>query len=133
MRAILHSDGGARGNPGPAGVGYVLVFEDGREVTGNDYIGDATNNQAEYKALLSGITRAKKEGVEELECKLDSELVVRQMTGEYRVKDPELKPLAEEVKTLAAGFAQIAFTHVPREENKKADQLVNEAIDESLT
>lgn len=133
MKAILHSDGGARGNPGPAGIGYVLTLEDGRELKGNDYIGETTNNQAEYRALLDGITRAKEEGVEALECRLDSELVVRQMTGEYRIKDPDLKPLAEQVKNLASSFTQIAFTHVRREENKKADTLVNEAIDKALT
>lgn len=133
MKAILHSDGGARGNPGPAGVGYVLTLEDGREVVGNEYIGEATNNQAEYKALLAGMARAKDEGVGELECRLDSELVVRQLTGEYRIKDPDLKPLAEEVKTLSAAFSSIAFTHVPREENEKADKLVNEAVDKELT
>lgn len=133
MKAILYTDGGARGNPGPAGIGYVLTLEDGREMTGQEYIGTATNNQAEYKALLAGMKRASDEGVQELECKLDSELVVRQMTGEYRIKDVDLKPLAEQVKTLAAAFTQVSFGHVRREHNKQADTLVNRAIDEALT
>lgn len=132
MQATLHSDGGARGNPGPAGVGYVIVFEDGREIAEGDYVGETTNNQAEYRALLAGMVRAKQEGVTDLTCRLDSELVVRQLDGEYRVKDADLKPLHEEVKKIASGFFRVAFEHVPREENTEADALVNEAIDKTL-
>lgn len=129
MKAILYTDGGARGNPGPAGVGYVLWLEDSHEITHAEYIGEATNNQAEYKALRAGMQRASQEKVLELECRLDSELVVRQLNGEYRVKDVDLKPLLKQVSNLASSFEKISFEHIPREKNKKADRLVNQAID----
>lgn len=132
MKAILYTDGGARGNPGPAGIGYVLLFDDGREIEKGEYIGEATNNQAEYKALLAGLQRARQEEILELECRLDSELVVKQLSGEYRVKDADLKPLRERVKNLAAAFEKISFTHIPREKNKKADKLVNKALDKNI-
>ena len=132
MQATLFTDGGARGNPGPAGIGYVLSFEDGREIRAGEYVGEITNNQAEYRALLAGITRAKQERVGELLCHLDSELVVRQLTGEYRVKDPDLKPLFEQVNALVPSFSKVSFEHVPREENTEADALVNEALDRAL-
>lgn len=132
MQATLYTDGGARGNPGPGGIGYVLSFADGRELTQGEYVGEITNNQAEYQALLAGMQRAQQEGVTELTCRLDSELVVRQLSGEYRVKDADLKPLFEEIKNLASGFFQIGFEYVPREENAEADALVNEAIDAAL-
>lgn len=133
MKAVLYTDGGARGNPGPAGIGYVILLEDGREIAAGEYIGEATNNQAEYRALLAGMQRARKEKIEELECRLDSELVVKQLNGEYRVKDVDLKPRFEEVKSLAAAFFHISFTHVLREKNKPADKLVNKAVDDYLT
>ncbi|MEK7556345.1 MAG: ribonuclease HI family protein, partial [Patescibacteria group bacterium] len=104
MQATLYTDGGARGNPGPGGIGYILSFEDGREVSKGTYIGEATNNQAEYKALRAGMARARAEGVSQLLCRLDSELAVKQLSGEYRVKDPDLKPLFDEVKSIASGF-----------------------------
>lgn len=132
MKAILYTDGGARGNPGPAGIGYILVLENGREVSHGEYFGEATNNQAEYKALLAGMQRAKQEHVLELKCRLDSELVVKQLNGKYRVKDADLKPLFEQVKSLIAAFGEISFTHIPREKNKKADKLVNKALDKIL-
>lgn len=129
MKATLYSDGGARGNPGPAGIGFVLAIETGSAIEAGEYIGETTNNQAEYQALIAGLTRAQQEGVKELTCYLDSELVVKQMTGEYRVKEPTLKPLHENVRGLAALFERISFAHVPREKNKVADRLVNQAID----
>lgn len=132
MRGILYTDGGARGNPGPAGIGYVLEFENGREIPHGEYLGEMTNNQAEYRALLAGLKRAKQAGVAELECRLDSELVVRQLTGEYRVRDADLKPLFAEIMSLSATFEKISFAHVPREKNKRADKLVNEALDKNI-
>ncbi len=128
-RATLFTDGGARGNPGPAGIGFVLTGIGSAPILYKEYIGKGTNNQAEYKALLSGITRAKKEGVEDLMCYLDSELVVKQVRGEYRVKNEELKVILGEIKELLPAFKSITFQHVPRSKNAIADKLVNEALD----
>lgn len=126
--ATLHTDGGARGNPGPAGIGYVLKSGH-TEFLHSAYIGEATNNVAEYEALRQGLTHALDEGVTKLACYLDSELVVKQLKGQYRVKNEGLKPLYEKVVALASRFAEISFTHVRREKNKDADKLVNQAID----
>lgn len=128
-RATLYTDGGARGNPGPAAIGFVLTGIGSMPVLYKEYIGTGTNNQAEYKALLAGISRAKKEGVKELQCYLDSELVVKQVRGEYRIKNEELKTLADEIKKLLPAFASVTFQHVPRSKNAAADKLVNEALD----
>ena len=132
MRGTLYTDGGARGNPGPAGTGFVLAIEGKKEITAGEYIGETTNNRAEYKALISGMLRAAKEGVTNLNCFLDSELVVRQMTGEYKVRDADLRPLSEQVRLVAEVIGSVTFRHVPRGNNKKADQLVNDAIDRHL-
>ncbi|PIT97977.1 MAG: ribonuclease H [Candidatus Andersenbacteria bacterium CG10_big_fil_rev_8_21_14_0_10_54_11] len=128
MKGVLHTDGGARGNPGPAGIGFVLQIGR-REILAGEYIGETTNNQAEYRALLGGLQRALAEGVTELQCYIDSELVVKQLAGQYRVKDIKLKPLYKQVCELVDRFARVSFTHVRREKNKVADKLVNEAID----
>lgn len=128
-RATLHSDGGARGNPGPAGIGYVLRVEDKETIFHGEYIGETTNNQAEYRALLSGMERAKREGVESLECFLDSELVVKQLQGDYRVKNQGLKPWFDKVQEAAGKFGKITYGYVPRAKNKEADKLVNMAVD----
>lgn len=128
----IYTDGGARGNPGPAGIGVVIWF--GNELAGRhkSYIGEATNNQAEYKAVILALLEAKKLGAEEAECFLDSELVVKQLNREYKVKDKDLAPLFVQVWNLSLGFKKVTFQHVPREKNKEADKLVNEAIDEAL-
>jgi ribonuclease HI len=125
----IYTDGGARGNPGPAGIGVVVW--DGNNLVGRHkkYIGVATNNQAEYKAVILALEEAKKIGVEELEFFLDSELVVKQLRQEYKVKDKELAPLFVQAWNLGFSFKKITYTHVPREKNKEADKLVNEAID----
>ena len=128
-RATLYTDGGARGNPGPAGIGFVLTGIGSEPILYKEYIGKGTNNQAEYKALLAGVLRAKKEGVQDLMCYLDSELVVKQVRGEYRVKNEELKLYLIEIKKLLPVFASISFQHVPRKKNAIADRLVNEALD----
>lgn len=128
-QATLTTDGGARGNPGPAGIGYVLEILKEETIEHGEYIGEATNNQAEYQALIGGLTRAFDEGVKKLEVHMDSELVIKQMKGEYRVKHPELKPLHAEAHHLAKQFTSISFRHIPREKNKTADRLVNEAVD----
>lgn len=130
-KAILHTDGGARGNPGPAGIGVVLEIGQDKKVF-QKYIGEATNNQAEYQALLLGLAEAKNRGVAEIDCYLDSELVVKQLNNEYKVKNEGLAPLFIKVYNLKQQFKKIKFIHIFREDNKEADKLVNDAIDQAL-
>jgi ribonuclease HI len=129
-KIIIFSDGGARGNPGPAGIGAVL-YDDKKQVLAkiSKYIGETTNNQAEYQALISALKKAKDLGGQELDVFLDSELVVKQLNREYKVKNKELAPLFLEVYNLSLNFSKITFTHVYRENNIEADRLVNEALD----
>lgn len=130
MPAILYSDGGSRGNPGIAGAGFVLFDPTGQEIArGKRFLGQATNNFAEYMALILGLESALKNGITDLACLLDSELIVKQQLGLYRVKHPDLKPLHEEVGRLKQRFGIIEFRHIPREKNKLADRLANEAMD----
>lgn len=132
-KLIIYTDGGARNNPGPAGIGAMLMDENRKVVAEiSDYIGLGTNNQAEYKALLAAIRKAQELKVEEVEFYLDSELVVKQMKREYRVKDKELAQLFLKIYNISLGFKKISFTHIPRELNKEADKLVNEAIDKGI-
>ena len=130
MKATLHTDGGARGNPGPAGIGAVLVI-DGEKKFYKKYIGKTTNNPAEYQAFVLGLEKAKEAGAQEVECFLDSELVVKQLNREYKVKDKELAVQFVRVWNLAQQFKLVKFTHIFRESNKEADKMVNEAIDEA--
>jgi ribonuclease HI len=129
-KAIVNVDGGARGNPGPAAIGIVVRDDDGAvlEEVG-EKIGEATNNVAEYRALLRGIELAGAQGVTELELIGDSELVVRQVEGRYKVKNAGMKELHAEVKKALAGFDSWSIRHVRRAENADADRLVNEALD----
>jgi probable phosphoglycerate mutase len=130
VKARLSTDGGSRGNPGPAAYGYVLEAEDGTVLDARgDTIGVATNNVAEYRALLAGLASALERGVDELEVVSDSELVVRQMRGEYKVKSPTLRELVDEAQALAGRLASVRYTAVRREHNELADRLVNEALD----
>ena len=130
MKARLSTDGGARGNPGPAAFGYVLETEDGTILAAHgERIGVATNNVAEYSALVAGLERALELGVDELEVVSDSELLVKQMTGEYRVKNEALKELNERASRLARRLRRVDYTAVRREHNELADRLVNEALD----
>jgi ribonuclease HI len=131
-KAIIHTDGGARGNPGPAGIGVVLKLGDLSHEF-KKYIGQATNNQAEYRALILGLEKAQEFRAQEIECFLDSELVVKQLNREYKVKDRDLAPLFIKVWNLSLSFKKASFKHIFREQNKEADRLVNEAIDEGLT
>ncbi len=130
MKARLSTDGGARGNPGPAAYGYVLEAEDGTilEARGEP-IGVATNNVAEYRGLIAGLTGAVEAGVGELEVVSDSELIVKQMRGEYRVKNEALRALSLEAAALARKIGRVTYTAVRREHNELADGLVNEALD----
>lgn len=133
-----YTDGGARGNPGPAGIGAVIQAFDEKSQgyqtirAVKQYLGETTNNQAEYRALIAALEAASALGATEVECLLDSELVVRQLNGEYRVKDKDLAPLFLKAWNLGTGFQKITYQHIRREYNKEADKLVNEAIDAHL-
>jgi ribonuclease H / adenosylcobalamin/alpha-ribazole phosphatase len=130
LKARLSTDGGARGNPGPAAYGYVLEGDDGHVLAAHgEAIGRATNNVAEYRGLVAGMEKAAAIGVRELEVVSDSELLVKQMRGEYRVKNEALKELWEEASDLERRFARVRYTSVRREHNELADRLVNEALD----
>ncbi|MGH2905294.1 MAG: reverse transcriptase-like protein [Solirubrobacterales bacterium] len=130
MKLVIHVDGGARGNPGPAAIAAVFSTPDG-DVVGDakEAIGVATNNVAEYKALLLGLERAKEMGATEVEVVNDSELVQKQVNGQYKVKHPDMKPLYAEAINALAGFDDWAIRSVPRAQNKDADLLVNQALD----
>ncbi|HVL13772.1 MAG TPA: ribonuclease HI family protein [Gemmata sp.] len=127
--ATMHIDGAARGNPGPAAYAVVLQRPGLPVVEEAQPIGKATNNVAEYTALVEGLQLAAELGVKQLAVFSDSELMVKQMKGEYRVKHEDLRPLYEEAKQLAAGFERLTITHVRREQNKRADEIGNEALD----
>ena len=130
MKATLWTDGGARGNPGPAAFAYVLEAEDGTVLDAHgEAIGRATNNVAEYSALVAGLRRASDLGVAALEVRSDSELMVKQMRGEYRVKNKELQELFLDASRVARRIGDVTYTHVRREHNELADRLVNEALD----
>jgi ribonuclease HI len=130
MKARLWTDGGARGNPGPAAFAYVLEADDGTVLDARgEAIGVATNNVAEYSALVAGLGRAVEAGVRELEVRSDSELMVKQMRGEYRVKNRDLQSLFLDASRAAREIGRVTYTHVRREHNELADRLVNEALD----
>ena len=130
MKARLSTDGGARGNPGPAAYGYVLETDDGTVLDARgEKIGVATNNVAEYRALIAGLEAALAHGVNELEVVSDSELLVKQMRGEYKIKNAALKTLSTQAAALGRGLDSVSYTAVRREDNELADRLVNEALD----
>ena len=130
MKARLFTDGGARGNPGPAAAAFVLETDDGTVLAARgEAIGVATNNVAEYRALVAGLEQAREFGVDELEVVSDSELLVKQMRGEYKVKNAALRELSTEAARLAGEIGEVRYTAVRREHNELADRLVNEALD----
>jgi len=130
VKVRLFTDGGARGNPGPAASAYVLEAEDGTVLDASgEAIGVATNNVAEYRALLAGLARAAELGLDEVEVVSDSELLVKQMRGEYKVKNPGLRELWDDAQRLARRLRRVEYTAVRREHNELADRLVNEALD----
>jgi ribonuclease HI len=134
VRAKLFTDGGARGNPGPAAFAYVLEADGGTVLDAHgEAMGVATNNVAEYRALVAGLERARDLGVDELEVVSDSELVVKQMRGEYKVKNAALRELSLEAARLAREIGRVTYTSVRREENELADRLVNEALDRAMS
>jgi len=128
-KGVLRVDGAARGNPGHAGAGIVLEKNGSILLRLGEYLGEATNNEAEYKALILGMEEGRRLGLGELEIYSDSELVVRQMRGEYRVKNPRLQELYFQAVKVLSSFKKVLFRSVPREENRDADRMANLAID----
>ena len=130
QKIIIYSDGASRGNPGEASAG-VMMWDSNGDAAGRIslYLGKLTNNQAEYKAVLTGLLAAFVQGFDEVECRLDSELVVRQLNGQYKIKDAELKAMAAQVQKAATRFQRVTFKHVDRGANDQADALANEILD----
>ena len=131
-RLVIHTDGAARGNPGPAGAGAVLRRASGELVEeASRYLGHATNNVAEYGALILALERAREHGARDVEIRADSELLVRQMSGEYKIRNEALRELVTRAREISRSFARVAYVHVRREQNRDADRLANRAIDEA--
>ncbi len=130
-RVVVEADGGSRGNPGPAGYGAVVFDADRGRVLAErrEFLGVATNNVAEYRGLIAGLAAARDLGAHEVDVRMDSKLVVEQMSGRWKVKHPDMIPLAQRARELADGFARVDFTWIPRAENSHADRLANEAMD----
>jgi ribonuclease HI len=133
FKLVIYTDGGARGNPGPAAIGVVIYDEAGTNVIKQlgEHIGDSTNNHAEYMALIRGLNEAVAMGARRVDFYLDSELVVKQLLGKYKIREENLQKLAGEALRLARNFESVEYFHVPREKNKLADKLVNEALDKA--
>lgn len=131
-RYVLYSDGGSRGNPGPSAAAFIIIDNEKGQIVEQDgvYLGITTNNQAEYHGLRLGIERAIEKGILILECRLDSMLVVNQLNGSYHIKNRELWPIFERIRSYLPQFEKINFIYVPREENKEADALVNKLLDQ---
>ena len=132
MAYNLYADGGARGNPGPAASGFVIYNNKKIIAREGKYLGIATNNQAEYNAILLGLEKAQNLKITELDCFLDSELVVKQLKLEYKVKNKDLAAIFLKAWNLSKKFKRVKFHHIPREKNKEADALVNEILDKHL-
>jgi ribonuclease HI len=131
MKFYINSDGGARGNPGPAAAGIVIKDEKGKTIAEfGEYLGEQTNNFAEYSALIAGLKRAKTLGATEVECVLDSELVTKQMRGEYKVREPNLQKLFVQAYNAASAFKKSSYRHTLRHNNTEADRIVNKILDE---
>lgn len=131
-RLILYTDGAARGNPGPAAMGIVLTDMKGKEIeAGGLAIGETTNNEAEYRALLWGLERARAKNADEIEIRTDSELLARQIDGSYRVRAAHLKRLHAQAQSALSRFSRKSIRHIPREQNRRADALANEALDQA--
>jgi ribonuclease HI len=132
VKVVVHVDGGSRGNPGPAAYGVYVTFPDDSVVELKGFIPHGTNNVAEYNGLLHALRWAVAHGITTLHIRADSELLVKQMKGQYRVKNPGLIPLYEEARALVKQLGRVTFEHVRREFNKDADRLCNEAMDEAI-
>ncbi|MGM0604413.1 MAG: ribonuclease HI [Halobacteriota archaeon] len=129
-RGYVYFDGASRGNPGPAAIGWVIVTDEGIVAEGGRRIGRCTNNQAEYEALITALEAARDYGLEEVELRGDSQLIVKQVRGEWRTNDPQLRERRVRVRELLSSFDRWSIAHVPREINERADNLANEALDE---
>ncbi len=130
MKMIIYADGASRGNPGPAAIGVTIKNQQGKLITGiSRRIGVTTNNQAEYQAIIAALEEAVNLGASQDDISMDSELVVKQLKGEYRVKRVTLKPLYQRVKELESQLKGFAIRHIPREQNREADELANAALD----
>lgn len=130
-KVVVEADGGSRGNPGPAGYGAIVFDEDGQDLMDRrGFLGVTTNNVAEYEGLIAGLTAARELGATIVEVRMDSKLVVEQMNGNWKVRNPGLRPLAAKANELALGFEAVTFTWIPRGENVRADALANEAMNE---
>ncbi|MCK5061888.1 ribonuclease HI family protein [Candidatus Parcubacteria bacterium] len=133
QKLIIYTDGGARGNPGPSGIGAVILDDKKNLIAEiSEYIGEATNNQAEYRAVVAAIKKAKELGAMEIQFYLDSQLVVEQLNGNYKVKNKGLQPLFVSVYNDSLSFKKVAYSHIPREQNKEADKLANMAMDRGV-
>ena len=129
-KTVIFADGASRGNPGPAAIGVTIKDERGRFITSiSQRIGKATNNQAEYRAIIAALEEATRLDAKRVDIKMDSELVVKQINGEYRVKSATLKPLYQQVKRLQDSLEDFTVTHIPRRQNIEADKLANKALD----
>lgn len=131
MKLQIYTDGGARGNPGPSGIGVVIKYDD-KILKFSKFIEHSTNNQAEYKAVILALEEAKKLKAKEIDFYLDSELVVNQLNRKYKIKNKDLSFLFIQIWNLSSNFNKITYNHIPREQNKEADKLVNQAIDKEI-
>lgn len=129
MNAKIYTDGGARGNPGPAAIGVIIKMGDGEIKKYSKKIGKTTNNEAEYKAVIFALEKAKALGLKKIDVFLDSELVVNQLNHKFKVKNLEMQSFFVKVWNLMLSFKKVTFNHIPREENREADNLVNRALD----
>jgi len=130
VKAIIYTDGGSRGNPGPSALGVVVTEESGKVLKEySHYLGEVTNNQAEYEAVIFALQKAKQLRIKEVELRVDSELIGRQLLGMYKIKDPDLQPLFIKAWNLRLDYDKVDIKIIPREQNKKADKLVNRELD----
>ncbi|MFZ2190279.1 MAG: reverse transcriptase-like protein [Candidatus Magasanikiibacteriota bacterium] len=134
MKLTIFTDGGSRNNPGPAATGIVIKDETGKTISNyGEYLGEQTNNYAEYSALISGLKKAKHLGATEVECFADSKLIVEQLSGHWKVKEPTLQKLFIQAYNTASQFKKVSYKYIPREKNKEADAEVNKILDAQAT